>query len=322
MKKLRAVGISILILLMYVSVYVYWNHNKIVDARTPVSSGIVKETTVVKELNMAITNLDTLDPIKSKNKIVQDISKLIYDPLLIINEKNKLKNDLLDEYAQLTSTQYLFRLKDNICWHNGDKLTSQDIKDTIEYIQKSDSSIYKKNVDNIQSIKIIDELTFKINIVKEDANFIYNLIFPIINKQENIGTGMFEIQNISKDKIILVQNPQYVQAMPVLEKININLYEDVSKVYSDFKVGKIDVIDVEGEDYLDLLGDFVYNKIEYDGAEPEKYSEIIKMYEENEPIISSYFSKKILIYSKYLYGEIAPYWYDSLYNIKTWRKIL
>jgi len=306
---------------MYISVYVYWNYTQINDARTPVSSGIVKETTVVKELNMAITNLDTLDPIKSNNKGVQDISKLIYNSLLTVNEEYKLENDLVDEYAQLTDTQYLFRLKDNIYWNNGEKLTSQDIKYTIEYIQKSNNSIYKGNVDNIQSVKIIDELTFKINITEKDPDFKYNLTFPIINKQENIGTGMFKIQSISKNKITLIQNPQYGQAIPILEKININLYDDVSKVYNDFKAGNIDVIDVGDEDYLDLLGDFGYNKTEYDGTDIEKYSEIIKMYIEGDSVINSYFSKRILIYSKYLYGEIAPYWYDSLYNIKTWRKI-
>jgi len=87
---------------------------------------------------------------------------------------------------------------------------------------------------------------------------------------------------------------------PVLEKININLYDDIDKIYSDFKIGKIDVIDVEDEDYLDLAGDFGYEKIEYEAGD---------------------FSKKTLIYSKKLYGEIAPNWQDSLYNIKTWRKI-
>lgn len=322
MKKLKSIGIIIAIISMYVSVYIYWNQTKTNEARTPVSSGIVKETTVIKELNMAITNLDTLDPIKTNNKTVQDISKLIYDPLFTVNEENKLENDLIDEYAQLTDTQYLFRLKDNIYWHNGDKLASQDIKYTIEYIQKNDSNIYKKNVENIQSVKIIDELTFKINILEKDPDFKYNLIFPIINKQENIGTGMFKIQNINKDKITLVQNPQYTQTTPVLEKININLYDDVSKVYNDFKAGKIDVINVGNEDYLDLVGDFGYNKTEYESADAEKYNEILKMYDENASTINSYFTKRILIYSKYLYGEIAPNWYDSLYNIKTWRKIL
>jgi len=202
---------------MYVSVYIYWNHMQINEERTPVSSEIVRETTIIKELNLGLNNLDTLNPVKSNNKGVQNISKLIYDSLFTINGENKLMNNLVEEMAKLSERVYLVKLKDGIYWHNGDKFTSRDVQYAIEYMQSNDG-IYKANVANIEDIKIIDGLIFRIHLLEKDDDFQYNLTFPIINKNENIGTGMFKLQNANNDQIVLVQNSQYARNYASIRK--------------------------------------------------------------------------------------------------------
>ena len=53
----------------------------------------VKETNeTVKELNLGIAEFDTINPILSNNKYVQEITKIIYDSLFEVDEQYKIKN--------------------------------------------------------------------------------------------------------------------------------------------------------------------------------------------------------------------------------------
>ena len=62
---------------------------------------ITKEEDVVREFKLGIAEFDNINPIISNNKYVQDISKLIFNSLLSLDDGFRLKSDLAQEWAKV-----------------------------------------------------------------------------------------------------------------------------------------------------------------------------------------------------------------------------
>lgn len=229
------------------------------------------ETSKIEEtrenLNLGIVQFDTINPINSKNKHVQYLDKIIYESLVEVDEEFKLTNLLAKEISKINETSYIVVLRDNVYFQNGEKLTTSHIEQTIYEIQKNEMSIYMNNVKNIATTNIIDEQTIRINLKEPEDFFEYNLIFPIINKEENIGTGKYIIKTV-EDYILLEYNENHWRNKTAnFKTITIYLYEDFNELYTAFKKEEIDLFCTNQQDYIEFLGTKVYSKKEYQGRE-------------------------------------------------------
>jgi len=71
------------------------------------SIGVTQEIKKGTEMTLAISEFDTINPIITSNKKVQDIDKLIYEPLINITEDYKTEYALALESIQLPSHRIL-----------------------------------------------------------------------------------------------------------------------------------------------------------------------------------------------------------------------
>lgn len=238
------------------------------------------EEEIVKEIALGIAELDTINPILSQNKHVQDISRIIFEPLLELDEEYKLQKCIAKDWAKTSETTYLVKIRDDIKWSDGTELLVEDVIYTIE-ILKQVQSIYSSNVQNIISTEKVDDDTVKITLDKETPFFEYNLIFPIIsrtyyegqdfaNTDKNnapIGTGKYKIVENVSNAIILNKNEYYKEEELTLEKITIYKYDTLGELYNAFKLGKIDFISTTNIEIENHIGTIGYNKQEVEGRE-------------------------------------------------------
>ncbi len=129
---------------------------------------------------------DTINPILSNNKNVQDITKLIYDPLVTLTSDYKAEPSLAKEWAKQSDNSYLIKLRENVRWSDGQKFTSEDVKFTIDRL-KEISSIYSYNVQYVTEVEIVDDYTVKIKLDREVPFFEYQLTFPILSNDYYSG---------------------------------------------------------------------------------------------------------------------------------------
>lgn len=99
-----------------------------------------KVSTIQKDLRLAIAEMDTMNPILSKNRNVQEITKIIFEPLVTLNENYKLENCLATEIAKQDDLNYLIKLRKGVHWQDGSNFDASDVKFTIDTI-KSERSI-------------------------------------------------------------------------------------------------------------------------------------------------------------------------------------
>ena len=234
----------------------------------------------IKEIKFGIAQLDTMNPILSNNKNVQDISKLIYEPLVNLTPDYKAEGCLAREWAKQSDNSYLIKLRETVRWSNGERFTSEDVRFTIDRL-KDTQTIYSANVQNVTSIDIVDDYTIKINLDKETPFFEYNLTFPILSKQyyegedfvntsknsSPVGTGKFKISEVQPSYITLVKNATWwnKERENTLEKITINFYSSIGELYNSFKIGNLDLISTSNDNLQEYIGTIGYSSKEMKG---------------------------------------------------------
>lgn len=226
--------------------------------------------------------LDTINPILSNNKNVQDISKLIYDPLVTLTVDYKAEACLAKEWAKQSDNSYLIKLRENVKWSDGQRFTSEDVRFTIDRL-KEVSSIYSYNVQYVTGVDIIDDYTVKISLDREIPFFEYQLTFPILSKdyyeaedfvntEKNsspVGTGKYKIAEVQPSYIILEKNTGWwnKDTKLTIEKITVNLYSSVGELYNSFKIGNIDLISTTNDNLQQYIGTIGYSSKELKGRE-------------------------------------------------------
>ncbi len=239
-----------------------------------------KVSTIQKDLRLSIAELDTLNPILSNNRNVHEVSKVIYEPLVTLNENYKLEYCLAKEVVKQDDTTYIVKLRQGILWHDGSNFTQSDVHYTIDKIKDPNiSSVYKDNLRYVAQYEEIDDYTFKLYLTQAVPFFEYNLTFPILcanyygeddfaNTDKNgapIGTGMFKIENVDGANIKLAKNDTYWDnsKKTMVEEIVIKLYSSMGEVYNAFKSGELDIITVTANNVEEYIGTLGYNRIEY-----------------------------------------------------------
>lgn len=239
--------------------------------------------TIQTDLRLAICNFDTMNPILSNNRNVQEISKIIYEPLVTLNESYKMEYCLAEEIAKIDELNYVIKLRKGVLWNDGTNFTADDVKFTVDMIKSGISTVYANNLSAVILLEKIDDYTLKMTLSRPVDFFEYNLTFPImsanyyagedfVTTEKNthpIGTGIFKISNVDSNVIKLVKNETYWDTTrnPMSKEVNINLYNSAGELYNAFKNGEIDIVDVKIENVEEHIGSIGYKKIEYKARE-------------------------------------------------------
>ena len=271
-------SVVVVILIIGTMFFIVKNRSKNTDYSLDQTS---TASNIQTDLRLAIAEFDTINPILSNNRNVQEISKIIYEPLITLNENYKMEYCLAEEIAKSDDLTYVIKLRKGVLWQDNTNFTSEDVKFTMDIIRNIGNTIYNDNLRYISDFEVIDSNTLKIYLSQPVAFFEYNLTFPIMCKnyyegeefatssKTPIGTGPFKIAEISSNIIKLDRNSIYwnsqKEIMPT--EININLYGSIGEVYSAFKNGEIDILSVKSSNIEQYIGTLGYKKIEHKSRE-------------------------------------------------------
>ena len=275
----KTIFIILIIILLGIAVYnSFFKSNKETTVASEFQSN-AGDKIISTNIRIGIIEFDNMNPILSNNKNVQDISRLIFEPLFTISKDYKLEGVLAEECSKIAERTYIIKLEDNIRWKDGEKFDSSDVIFTIDMLKKiGNQSVYYYNVKNITLLEEIDESTIKIEIDNEMPYYEYNLTFPIISSkyynEENfwqesvnlkpVGTGQFYISDVNNESITLKKNVSHKNAKKIkLDTITLKLYDTLLSTINAFKSEEIDIFTTSNRNIEEYLGKTLYNKSEY-----------------------------------------------------------
>lgn len=222
----------------------------------------------------------SLNPLLSKSKTYNEISKLIFQSLVEYDEKLKITPVLAQSWSFENGTsKCIVKLKEGIFWSDGEKFTAEDVKFTLDTIKSSADSIYKSNLEHIYSYKVRDESTIEIVFDQPFANAVDMLNFPVIPKHvyQNdlnavpVGTGMFKVSQYNKLKSMeLVYNDKWKgEEKPYIEKIRVVFINDIEAFSTAFQSKELDLLNTtsyDWEKYSELkdVNAYKYTTMNYD----------------------------------------------------------
>ena len=209
-----------------------------------------------------IINPITISPFTSP-EADNDLIALIYSGLLKATPDGSLIPDLAESY-QITEDglTYTFILKDNLYWHDGEPVTSDDVKFTIQKAQDSQiNSRHKASWDGV-TVENPDEKTIIFTLSEPYSPFLQNTTIGIIPKHlweevhpesfthnllntKPIGTGPYKIVKIKKDGDEVVEYydlesfDKYALGRPYIDKIRIKFYANREELITAYEKGEI-----------------------------------------------------------------------------------
>lgn len=265
-------------IIVYAGYRIYNNQGVEGENNQEVSTEV--EENIIKDIRLALTNYDTMNPLITNNKEILNIDTLVYEPLFTLTQDYKLEPCLAKECSKTGTNIYVIKLNSDILWQDGTKFTAKDVQFTIDTI-KQGNSIYKYNVQHIASTEIVDDTTIKI-MLDADIPFIdYNFTFPIMSSnyyaEEDfyssnkipIGTGKYKISSVSTNNVTLTKNEKWRNASEEIkiDSININIYSSMGEAYNNFKLGNIDLLNTSNSNFQEYIGTIGFNKYEYAGRQ-------------------------------------------------------
>ncbi|MCX7944994.1 MAG: ABC transporter substrate-binding protein [Deltaproteobacteria bacterium] len=159
--------------------------------------------------------IDTLDPRYAVSAYSIKACRLIYNGLVKIDRDLNIKNDLAEEIYFYTPTELYVRIKKGVRFHNGEELTSEDVKYTYDSIRDVDRrspyvGMYKRIVD----IKVIDRYSLVFKLDAPHSPFVSDLVMGIVNRNSDrgnilskypVGTNAFKIYKYINEEYIILE---------------------------------------------------------------------------------------------------------------------
>ena len=205
-------------------------------------------------ISLFTTDIDSLNPLISKNFYMSSFLNLIYEGLVMTDENFEIKPALADSWSSRNQNKsWIFKIKTRVKWHNSTTFKVEDIIQTSKYILSSSyNGNFKNSLNGVLSIKKVDKARVLFTLSKPDPLFYTKMIFPIFPESKvssgeisknltPVGTGPFRFKSYKDNLIILDRNTHYYLKQAYLKSIKLKVFKSPSEALGGFLRGEIDV---------------------------------------------------------------------------------
>ena len=157
-------------------------------------------------------------------------------------------------------TEYLFHLRDDVYFHNGEKMTAEDVAFTYNLCMEKNQPLTTNLLINLQSAEVVDEYTVKFTLTDPFDGFpseTTSRVGGIICKsyyeevgsegymEKPIGTGPYMFDSrVSGQEIVLKAFPDYFLGEAAIKTIRIRPMANTSTSFISLKSGDVDVVNL------------------------------------------------------------------------------
>lgn len=201
-----------------------------------------------KTIRLLYSSKDSLDPYTCVTEQNADLSQLIFDPLLILNNQYEIEYRLAESVI----------VKDNLCtiklinakFSDGSSVTADDVIFSFNKAKNSKTTRHSSALKYATSATANDSLTVEISLKRNDPYFANLLTFPIMKKGSDelkdtdnqalapIGAGRYVFNN---QTATLSLNPNYYGAISVIKNIETVDCPDTESVTQAINAGMVDL---------------------------------------------------------------------------------
>lgn len=213
-----------------------------------------KITSDSSTLNFLLESMPTnLDPRIGTDAFSEHLDFLIFDSLLQRDDHLDLAPDLAEKWEMPDAQTYVFHLRHDVKFSNGQPLTSADVKFTFDSIISGAIKTPKRGAYQlVDSITAPDPFTVIFHLRAPYASFPLNLTRQAVGvvprntgpdfAQHPIGTGPFRFVSAATDEeVVLDRNANYFAGAPSLKRIRFRIVPDALVRALELRKGSGDI---------------------------------------------------------------------------------
>ncbi len=183
----------------------------------------------------------TLNPLVSKDKDTAFLAQLLYSSPFRLDAGLSVEGDLVKSYRIKDSKTVVLVLRKGVKFSNGDKLTSSDIRYTVEQIKKiGSSSPYYVYANRIKEVRTSGDRKAVVEFKVSTDAALDNLVFPVVEEGEYstsaksipVGSGPYVCKSFDRTSSLkLSPNKAYFGDVPT-NKLRFDLVREHDAVTS------------------------------------------------------------------------------------------
>ncbi|MGH7549528.1 MAG: ABC transporter substrate-binding protein, partial [Gemmatimonadota bacterium] len=216
----------------------------------------------------------SLDPIQAVDVYRGRMVVYLFDGLVQYRDE-KLQPNLAKRWEVSENGQtYTFFLREDVTFHNGRKLTAEDVRYSFERALRPESQspltwvfdfidgaseMAEGEADRLRGLEILDPRTVRITLTQPYAPFLSLMAMPaahIVPREEierkgerfseaPVGTGPWVFESWAHDDVIrLTANPRYHSGEPKADGMEIRIIPEKTTVIAEFESGNLDWADL------------------------------------------------------------------------------
>ncbi len=234
------------------------------QSEAPVEDGENSEVQYVEELIVTAAAAPTdLDPNATTQNASRRFTSHIYEPLVKFDQESKTVIPWLAEsWDQPADNEYIFHLRKDVKFHNGETLNAEDVKFTYERCMQLPAAV--AFVEQIEKIEAVDDLTLKIILKDPSPTFLGNIthdVTAIIKKDQDKnfddkpnGTNAYMMVEYKVDDYMLFERfDDYWGGVKPTKTIRMRIVPDNNARNLAVEAGDVDIgIQVTNADYSAL----------------------------------------------------------------------
>jgi peptide/nickel transport system substrate-binding protein len=195
------------------------------------------------------------------NAVDQDLCKLLYRGLTKINKQGRVVPDLALDWTITDNKSYTFRLRDDQYWHDGQRVTADDVLFTVGILQDPsvlslpDLTVLWRTV----QVEKINDFSVRFTLSEPYTPFLDYTAIGLLPKHiyssvpsaelaantlhgSPVGAGVMAVEQIAADHIRLKPHPFYAGPSPFLTALEFHFYPDHPSLFGAFVADEIDGI--------------------------------------------------------------------------------
>ncbi|HNR53209.1 MAG TPA: ABC transporter substrate-binding protein [Candidatus Dojkabacteria bacterium] len=221
--------------------------------------------------------ISSFNPIfASANYFDKSVESLVFDKFIHIDKDGKPIVGIAEKWSTTESKlEYIFTIKKDLLWQNGEKLTAQDVVFTFK-TALSLSQDYNYDTVGISlegvTVEQIDEYTVKFKLVEENPLFfeaisIYIVPYSVLGDvnlgdmpfnifaRYPIGSGKYKVTRTEQNAVYLVDN-EYDRYTPNIKNITLRVYPDTKSLNTAFRTGLLDAVNGWDQEALSFTTEY------------------------------------------------------------------
>jgi peptide/nickel transport system substrate-binding protein len=213
---------------------------------------------------------DTLDPQRTSATLAFQVMKSLYDTLVEPDDRGVLVPGLAASWSMSPDgTQWTFKLKPNVRFHNGKVLDAGDVAATFNRILDPKTASPKRgDFAAIDRVEVVDPLTVRFVLRQAFAPFLaalgqgWGALLPANALASGndfgthpIGTGPFQLVSWTRDSALQLRrfDGYFIRGQPVLDGVTFQFVADDAVKTAGLVSGQFDVVDAVDPDEVPQL---------------------------------------------------------------------